>query len=166
MSTASDSPHEPARASRTAQPTSVPVLKRTLVYGGFLAVVIAVVGSVLGWIFARGEGVAGALIGTAIAIAFMGITSLSIIIANRYAGRADSIGAFFGIVMGGWLLKFVVFVLLLILLRDQPWLNSIVLFLCIVAGIIGSLIVDMVVIARSRVAYASDVTLPPAPEDD
>ncbi|WP_051147206.1 hypothetical protein [Glaciibacter superstes] len=166
MSTAPDSTHGSASDSRSAQPTSVPVLKRTLVYGGLLALAIAVVGAVLGGIFAGGEGIVSALIGTAMAVGFMGITALSILAANRYAGRASAIGAFFAIVMGGWLVKFVVFLVLLMILQDAQWLNPLVLFLTIVAGIIGSLIVDMIVIVKSRVSYVSDVTLPSAPHDD
>ena len=35
-----------------------------------------------------------------------------------------------------------------------------VLFLSIVAAVIGSLVVDVVVVARTRMPYASDVRLP------
>jgi hypothetical protein len=67
--------------------------------------------------------------------------------------------------MGGWLLKFVVFLVLMLLLRDQAWISPIVLFLSIVAGVIGSLVVDAIVVLTSRMSYVSDVTLPPAPTD-
>lgn len=144
------------------QPTSVPVLKRTLVYGSMLALAIAVVGAIIGGIVAGGAGVVSALIGTALAVAFMGITAASILIANRFAGRESAIGAFFGIVMGGWVLKFVVFIVLLVLLKDQPWIQPIVLFLSIIACVIGSLVVDVVVVMKSRMPYVSDVHLPGA----
>lgn len=148
-----------------AQPTSVPVLKRILVWGGLVALFIGVVGAVLGGIYAGSTGVVSALIGTAMALVFTGITAASIIIANRFAGSELYIGAFFGIVMGGWLLKFVVFLILTVVLQGQPWLNPLVLFLSIVAGVIGSLIVDVVVVMKSRVTYVSDVSLPRVPHD-
>lgn len=151
---------------QSAQPTSVPVFRQVLVFGGFLALGIAVVGMVVGGLVAGGTGVLSALIGTLMAVVFMGITAASILLANRYAGRESAIGAFFGIVMGGWLLKFVVFLILLVLLKDQPWINAIVLFLSIIAGVIGSLVVDAIVLFKSRMPYASDVVLPPAPHDD
>jgi len=44
-------------------------------------------------------------------------------------------------------------------LKDQPWLNTLVLFLSIIVSVLGSLVIDMVVIARSRMPYV-DVTLP------
>jgi hypothetical protein len=41
-----------------------------------------------------------------------------------------------------------------------------VLFLAIVAGVIGSLVVDVLVVAKSRLPYASDTRLPPPPADE
>lgn len=142
------------------QPTSTPVLRDVLKYGLILAAIIAVVGMVLGGIFAGWVGVTSALIGTVMAAVFLGITALSILIANRFIGSDLFVGLFFGIVLGGWIVKFVLFIVLAILLRDQPWINPTVLFLSLIAGVIGSLVVDMIVVFRSRIPYASDVTLP------
>jgi hypothetical protein len=148
------------RPAQPAQPTSTPVLRDVLKYGLFLALGIAIVGMLLGGIFAGWVGVTSALIGTAMAAVFLSITALSILIANRFIGSDLFVGLFFGIVLGGWIVKFVLFLVLAILLRDQPWINPVVLFLSLIAGVIGSLVVDMIVVFRSRVPYASDVTLP------
>ena len=150
----------PRPAQPAAQPTSTPVLRDVLKYGLILAGAIAVVGMLLGGLFAGWIGVTSALIGTAMAAVFLSITALSILIANRFIGSDLFVGLFFGIVLGGWILKFVLFLVLAILLRDQPWINPVVLFLSLIAGVIGSLVVDMIVVFRSRVPYASDVTLP------
>jgi hypothetical protein len=152
-------PDQPAKAA-PQQPTSTPVLKDVLKYGFILAAVIAVVGMVLGGIFAGWVGVTSALIGTLMAAVFLSITALSILIANRFIGSDLFVGLFFGIVLGGWIVKFVLFIVLALLLRDQPWINPVVLFLSLIAGVIGSLVVDMIVVFRSRMPYASDVTLP------
>ncbi|BDZ65895.1 hypothetical protein [Agromyces mangrovi Wang et al. 2018] len=154
------------RPADRRQPTSGPVLREALKWGGVCALVIAVVGGLLGWLFAGTVGLTSALLGTVIAIGFMGITAASILLANRFAASDLFVGAFFGIVLGGWLLKFVLFIVLVVLLREQPWLDPTVLFLAIVAGVIASLVVDVVVVLRSRVPYASDVELPKAPTDD
>lgn len=153
-----------AGAERT--PTSNPVLKRALLWGGLLAAVILVVAGVLGLVFAGVEGLVSAIVGTLMAVVFMAITAASILLANRFSGSDVFVGAFFGIVLGGWLLKFVLFIVLVVVLRDAPWLNGTVLFLSIVAGVIASLVVDVLVVAKSRLPYASDATLPPAPSDD
>ena len=153
-------------STNTPAPTSIPVLRRILIYGVYVAVAIAVVGSIVGFVVDGGTGVLSALIGTAMSVAFMGITAGSILLANRVAGNESAIGGFFGIIMGGWLLKFVVFLVLLVLLQVRAWIQPMVLFFCIIAGVIGSLVVDAVVVMKSRMPYTSDVTLPPAPIDD
>ena len=149
-----------------SQPTSVPVLRRILVYGAILALGIMVIGAIVGGLVAGSSGVASALVGTLMAVVFMGITAGSILLANRFAGTEAAVGAFFAIVLGGWLLKFVVFIVLLFLLRGQPWIHPVVLLASIIAGVLGSLVVDVVVVMKSRMPYASDVTLPKAPSGD
>ena len=140
--------------------SAVPILKRILAYGGILAIAIAVVGSVIGVIFAGGVGLVSALIGTIMAVFFLGITAASIMVATKVA-KGDLLSvAFFGIVMGAWLLKLVVFIVLIVLLKDQPWIQTQVLFLTAVVAVIGTLVVDVTVIARSRLPYVSDIALP------
>jgi hypothetical protein len=137
--------------------SAIPIFKRILAYGGILALVLGIVGSVAGYLVAGGIGVVSALIGTVMAVVFLGITTLSVVIATRVA-KGDLLSvAFFGIVMGAWLLKFVVFLVLVILLKDQPWVQSTVLFLTLIVAVLGTLIVDVVVIARSRLPYVSDL---------
>ena len=141
-------------------PASSRVFTRILTYGGLLALAIAIVGSIVGFIVDGGTGVLSALIGTAMALIFTGLTAASILIGLRVSGGSMISGAFFGIVLGGWLLKFIVFLVILVLLKDQPWVDTVVMFVSIVVGVVGSLVVDLVVIARSRVPYVSDITLP------
>lgn len=147
-------------------PSSMPVLRKTLVWGGYLAVAIAVIGAIVGGIFAGMPGVWSALVGTLVAVISMGLTATSIILGNKIAGGPEGIGTFFGIVLGGWLLKFVLFLVMLLVLKDQPWINQIVLLVSIIAGVLGSLIVDMIVLAGSRMSGASDITLPSAADQE
>jgi hypothetical protein len=147
-------------------PSSNPVLRRALAWGGILAGILLVVSGILGFVFAGAEGLVSALVGTLMAVVFMGITAASILLANRFSSSDVFVGVFFGIVLGGWLLKLIVFIVLVVLLRGADWLNPMVLFLSLVAGVIASLVVDVLVVARSRIPYASDVELPKAPTDD
>ncbi|MCU1505873.1 MAG: hypothetical protein QOG18_181 [Microbacteriaceae bacterium] len=140
--------------------SAIPVLKRILAWGGILAAVIAVGGSILGFLAAGVPGIVSALIGTAMALIFLGITSLSVVVASKY----DMI-VFFAIVMGAWLLKFVLFLVLVIILKDQPWIQTTVMFLSLIVAVVGTLVVDVVVIARSRMPYVSDIALPGDPDD-
>ena len=145
---------------------SAPVFSRILRYGGVLTAGLAVVGSVVGWLVDNERGIPSALIGAAIAGLLLAVTSGSILLAGRVTKWDILNPAFLIIVMGGWLLKFIVFLVLLILLKDQPWINPLVLFLSIIAGVLGSLVVDAIVLFKSRMPYVSDVVLPPAPHDD
>lgn len=136
-------------------------LKRTLTYGAVLAGAIAVVGGVLGFIFAGPEGLVSALIGTGMAFVFLGITAASILLAQRVTDSDFLKPAFFGIVLGGWLLKFILFLVLVFLLREQPWINPVVLFLSIVIGVLGSLVVDLLVLSRARIPYVDERSTTP-----
>jgi hypothetical protein len=139
----------------------MPVLKNTILFGGLLAVAIAVVGGVIGFLVDGGVGLVSALIGAAMAFVFLGVTAGSILLANRIANSDFLNPLFFITVLGGWLLKFAVFLVLLFILKDQPWINNVVLLLTVIVGVVGSLVVDVVVIARSRQPYV-DVELPSA----
>ena len=141
--------------------SAMPVLKNTILFGGLLAVAIAVVGSVVGFLVDGGTGLVSALIGAAMAFLFLGVTAGSILLANRIANSDFLNPLFFITVLGGWLLKFAVFLVLLFILKDQPWINNVVLLLTVIVGVVGSLVVDVVVIARSRQPYV-DVQLPSA----
>ena len=90
----------------------------------------------------------------------MGFTALSIVIASRVTKGEPSSTLFFGIVLGMWLLKFVVFIAILVLLRAQPFLEPMVMFVAILAAVIGSLVVDVLAFVRSREPYVGNVALP------
>jgi membrane-bound metal-dependent hydrolase YbcI (DUF457 family) len=140
-----------ARILPTGVPSSVPVLRRTLAYGFAFAAAIAVVGGVIGLLVAGPIAAWSAVSGAVMAGVFLGITALSILIAVRF-----DIVAFFGIVLGAWLLKFVAFIVAALSLRDQPWINPTALFLSLIAGVISSLVVDVVVVMKTRMPYVSD----------
>jgi hypothetical protein len=149
-----------SQLSSRPEPSSTPVFRNILKYGTLLAAVIAVVGGALGFLFVGVDGLVSALIGAAMAVLFLGVTAASILFANRVSGADMLNPAYFAIVMGAWFLKFLVFLILVFVLKDQAWIDGTVLFLTLVAAVLGTLVVDLVVIARSRIPYVSDVTLP------
>jgi hypothetical protein len=139
------------------------VMRTALKWDAIIVGGIAVVAVVVGLLAAGGVGVTSALIGAAMGLVFLGITAASILFANRYAGGELFAAIFFAIVLGGWILKFIVFIVIAVLLRHQPWVNAYVLFLSVIAGVFGSLVVDVVVVMRSRIpmAVAPDVPADP-----
>ena len=135
-----------------------PVFRRILLQGAVLAGALAVVGGVVGWFVASGPGLTGGLIGAVMSVVFCGLTAVSVLLAIRFSGGQMISGAFFGTIMGTFLVKFVVFIVVLVALKDRDWVNTPVLAIAIIIGVIGSLVIDVTVIARARVPIG--VSLP------
>ena len=138
------------------------VLTRALVFGAILTLSIAVVGSVVGYFVAGTGGLVSALVGAALTALFMGFTALSIVLASRATRDRPSSPLYFGIVVGIWLLKFVIFIVVLLALRGRDWVNPYVFFFAVIAAVIGSLVADSVALMGARVPYAGDVERPGA----
>ena len=150
----------------TASPvSSTPVLRTALAWSGLVAVALIMIGAVVGFLVAGPDGLWSALSGVLVAAVFLGITSASILIANRWFGGDLYAPIFFGIVLGGWLLKIVLFVVAMLVLRGQPWIVPVVFFVALVVSVLASLVVDVVVLARMRLPHVSDTSLPTDPEE-
>ena len=125
------------------------VLRRALAFGFAASAFIAILGSILGFALAGQSGLAAGLIGAGLAFAFSGLTALSMLIGLRLP-----LGAFFAVVMGGWLIKIVAFMILVAALQRASWLSGLsrpVFFFAVVAAILSNLAVDALVAFRSRV---------------
>ncbi|MET0736334.1 MAG: hypothetical protein ABWY55_11935 [Microbacterium sp.] len=147
--------------------SSTPILRTTLMWSAAVTGILAVGGAVVGYLVAGPEGLWSALVGVLVAALFLAITGASILIANRWYGDPLYVPVFFGIVMGGWILKLVVFIVVLLVLRGQPWMEPAVFFVAIVVSVLASLAIDVVVLTRMRVPHVSDIELPTTnPEDD
>ncbi|HWS50726.1 MAG TPA: hypothetical protein VN241_06920 [Microbacterium sp.] len=146
--------------------SSTPILRRTLIWSGVATAVLALVAGVLGLVFAQVPGLISGLLGVLLAALFLAITAISILIANRWYGDPLYVQLFFAIVLGGWLLKLGVFVVVMILLSGAPWIHPMTFFLSIVAGVMMSLAIDVLVLTRMRLPHVSDTSLPTeVPED-
>ena len=146
-----------------------PIFRDTLIWGSAVAGVLALLGAVIGFAVAGVPGLFSALAGVVIAAVFLGITAASILIADRWFGEPDQIAVFFGIVIGSWLVKLLVFVGVLVVMRLQDWVAPYVFLTALLASVIASLVVDIVVMARARVPYVGNVALPTSahePPDD
>jgi len=128
--------------------------------------VAALAVAAVAYLVAGTSGLWSALAGVLVAAVFLGITGASILIANRWYGDDLYVPVFFAIVLGGWILKFVVFIVALFVLRGQPWIDPVVFFVAVVVSVLASLAVDVVVLLRMRVPHVSDVQLPTADPDE
>lgn len=144
--------------------SSTSMLRTALVWSGIVTAVLLVAGGAIGMLVAGVSGLWSALAAVLMAAVFLAFTIVSILIANRFYGDPLFVPIFFGSVMGGWILKFVVFLVVLFVLRDQPWLTPLVFLVSLVVSIAASLVVDVVVLLRMRTSAVSDTTLPTAAE--
>ncbi|WP_144782143.1 hypothetical protein [Microbacterium sp. BH-3-3-3] len=156
MSSASPAPRRPL--------SSTPVLRTALVWGGIVTAVLLVLGAVIGFLVGGGGGLGSALSGVAVSAIFLAVTAISILVANRWFGDPLYVPIFFGIVLGGWLLKLILFIVAIVVLRGQGWVDPVVFYVALVVSVIASLAVDVVVLLRMRIPSVSDVTLPTDPE--
>lgn len=140
--------------------SSTPVLRTTLLWSAVATAALAIIGAVVGFAVAGMDGMWSALAGVLLAAVFLAITGISILIANRWYGQDLYVPLFFAIVLGGWILKFVVFIVVLLVLRDQPWVSPVVFFVALVVGVLTSLVIDVIVLTRMRIPHVSDVVLP------
>ncbi|MEN9967680.1 MAG: hypothetical protein RL036_913 [Actinomycetota bacterium] len=123
------------------------VLKQGLV----LVAAIAILGGGLGLIFAGVAGLVSGLIGAALALLFSSLTALSV-----FLGGKLSLGGFFGVVMGGWIVKLVGFIVLIALLKGAAFIAGPVLFFTLVASIIGTLVIDSRIVLKSRITVGEN----------
>ena len=140
------------------------VVRRALVFGSILTLAIAVVGSVIGYLVSGTAGLLSALVGAGLTAVFMGFTALSVVLADRATRNKPGSMLYFGIILGMWALKFVVFIAILLLVRGQEWMNPWVFFVAVIAAVIGSLVADVIALAGARVPYVGDIELPGSPQ--
>jgi hypothetical protein len=122
------------------------LFKKVLGQTALLTGLIASLGSLAGYFVVGMNGVVSALIGAGLAFAFGALTVVSMIV-----GRRLSLAGFFGVVMGGWLIKLIGFALLARSLQGADFINGPVLFLTLVAAILGSLVIDSIAVLSARI---------------
>lgn len=146
--------------------TSSAQLASTLLWSAVVTGILAVAGAGIGYLAGGWSGLWSAMVGVVMAGLFLGMTAGVILIAAHLPGEKFQSPAYFGVVLGGWALKIIVFGVVLLLLRGQPWVDPYIFFFAVVIGTIAALIVDVVMMMRTRVPYVGDVALPTAADDE
>ncbi len=126
------------------------VMTRVLKLGSLLVIGVIVLGSLIGYFVAGTSGVLAALAGGAAAFAFTALTVLSLLLGSKL-----NLGGFLGVVLGGWLVKVLLFLVLFRFLDRAEWLTlgaRPVVFFVVVAAVIGGLVLDTIVVTKARIA--------------
>jgi hypothetical protein len=127
------------------------VFAAVLKQGLLLVALIAIIGGGLGVVFAGIAGLLSGLIGAGLALLFSTLTALSV----KLGGKL-SLGGFFGVVLGGWIVKMLGFIFIIALLKGATFIAGPVLFFTLVASILGTLVIDSLIVMKSRITVGSN----------
>lgn len=127
------------------------MFRRVVILGVALSGGIALLGGLIGFFVAGTNGLVSALIGASLTAVFGTLTALSV-----WFGSKLPLGGFFGLVLGGWLVKIIGFAFVIAALTEATFINGPVLFFTLVAAIFGTLAVDTVVVLKARIPVIGD----------
>ena len=130
------------------------VLRRALVGGIAVTLGIGVVAGLAGLLLYGSGGLVSGLVGAAFALVFLGLTIAGLMVSNRYIGSTNPVPALV-VVLGSWFAKVVLFILAMVVVGQQPWVQPMVLFLSLVVAVLAFLVLDVVVVARARIPVGS-----------
>jgi hypothetical protein len=137
-----ESTNQTSNRAGSAQQLFRTVLSR----GSLFSLAVAALGGGIGFLVVGQKGLFGGLIGAALALVFSSLTALSVLF-----GAKLPLGGFFGLVLGGWILKLVIFMALIVGLKGATWLDGKTLFFALVASIVGTLTIDSLAVLRARI---------------
>jgi hypothetical protein len=137
----------------TAEPHTTPtpaeaVFRRALRDVGILLAALLVLGLVVGGLVAGLPGVWGAILGWALAVVFSTTTIVAMLRTVR-----SSPAAMAALVMGTWLAKVLVVIVVLAVLRPLDFYSRPVFGVVLVVAVIGSALLDYRAVTTGRVPY-------------
>jgi hypothetical protein len=132
----------------TAPAGLVAPMRRTLFVAAVGAVVLVAVAVPVGWAIAGVSGVWGAILGVTVPVVFLGITAAVALVTARLS--PSTLGA---AVLGSWLLKIVVLIVVLVAIDGRDFYARGVFFVVFLLGTAGFLLVEAFVVVRTKVPY-------------
>ena len=130
------------------------VIARVLRLGAALVSFIVLLGSLIGYLIAGQSGVFAALIGSGAAFLFTALTALSVLIGSKL-----NLAGFLGAVLGGWLVKMVLFLIGFSFLNKAAWLSHEsrpIVFFTVVSAVIGGLVIDTMIVSKARLTATEE----------
>ncbi|MHB1489160.1 MAG: hypothetical protein ACYCTH_01505 [Cellulomonas sp.] len=160
--TSADSSRRTPGPARGARPSAAAEVFRAALRSMLrLLVLLLAVGGAAGWATRGLPGVWGALIGVGITLVFSGTTVVAML---RTAEATATTTA--AVVMGSWLAKMIVVIVVLAVIRDQIFYDRTVLAAVLAVGVVGSALLDYRAVLRGRVPYVESQTDPKVPGPD
>lgn len=136
----------------TAPAGLVVPMRRTLLLAAIGAVVLLAIAVPVGWAIAGVPGIWGAVLGVTVPVLFLGITAAVALLTARLS--PSKLGA---AVLCSWLLKIVVLIVVLVALDGRDFYARGVFFVVFLLGTAGFLVVEALVVIRTKVPYVEPV---------
>lgn len=144
------------RPATTSDPSAP--LRAAVRHGQLGAVVLAVVSCGVGLLVRGTPGLWGALVGSAIAAGFVLFTAASVLFTARLEPALSGV-----VLLGGWLLKLVLLLVVLAVLRPLDFYDRTTLVVVTVLAAVGMLALETRAVLRTRVPYVDPD--PSVPDD-
>ena len=143
-----DAPDASGVAAPRHDTTSEQVFRTALRSMLLLLGALTVVGVPVGYMVDGTAGVWGALIGIGLALVFSGTTVVAMLRTVRSTPQVMA-----GVVMGTWLAKVLVVIVVLAVIKDLDFYSKPVLAAVLLVGVLGSAYLDYRAVTRSHVPY-------------
>ena len=115
----------------------------------FLALAVMLpIAMLAGYAYAGVEGLVGSSLGVALGFGFFLITALSVTLVSSRAPKWVE-----AVVLGGWLVKLLVFILIFAALRNVAWMNDVTFALSVATAALLGLAIEVFVVIRAKGAY-------------
>ncbi|MFB9905874.1 hypothetical protein [Allokutzneria oryzae] len=124
------------------------VLRRALIQSAVVLGAFVVVAGVVAWLVAGEPGLWGAVLGAALAGAFLLVTT-GVVLATMKAAPATTLG----VVMGSWLVKMVLVFGLLLVLRPLDFYSKPTFFFVTAFSIVVVLVTESLAVIKARAPY-------------
>jgi len=105
---------------------------------------------VAGYAYAGVEGLIGAGLGVGLGFGFFLITALSVTLVSSRAPKLVE-----AVVLGGWLVKLLLFILIFAALRDAAWMNDVTFALSVATAALLGLAIEVFVVIRAKGTYVT-----------
>jgi hypothetical protein len=128
-------------------------LRRILLWGAVAALLLVPVAMFIGHLVAGRPGLWGGLIGALVPLGFFGVTVVVGLLSARMSATALGV-----VVLGSWLGKMAVLIVVLASLRGADFYDRVVLGVVLLVGTVVVLLLEALVVVRTRVPYVDPGT--------
>jgi hypothetical protein len=129
-------------------PAVIEPMRRILRFGALGAALFIPAAALVGLGLGGRPGLWAGALGALVPLAFFGVTVVIGLFSARMSTTALGV-----VVLGSWLLKMILLILVLVALREADFYDRTVFGVVLLVGTIGALVLEALVVVRTRVPY-------------